>query len=88
MLGGWQEVLPEPRASCQRLYFTAVSLWLFSWEHADLEGREIRASLGSPSIPWGLAGWGQRLQDRCRQQGGGRTWSWWVLGVFGGGAGK
>lgn len=67
VLGGWQEVLPEPRASCQRLYFTAVSLWLFSWEHADLEGRETRTGLGSPSIPWGLAGWGQRLQDGCRE---------------------
>lgn len=47
MLGGWQEVLPDPRASCQMLCFTDVSLWLFTWGHADLAGRETRAGLGS-----------------------------------------
>lgn len=72
-LGGRREMLPELRAFCQRLHFTDVSLWLFNRGQADPAGRETAAGSGSPSIPQGLAGQSRRVQDGCRQQGGGRT---------------
>lgn len=80
MLGAWQEELCEPRASCWRLcHFGSSAGDVLTWQ-----GGKLKPAWGSsPSHGDWLAG-----ADGYRQQGGGRTCSWWVSGVFVWGAGK